>query len=782
MLRVIVAFWMTAALSSGQLFFMTSGPNHDLRRLNLTTGSESLIVGGLAAPSSANAAQYSHMTKSGRILWSDLYTGSTVRTLQSSLVTSELPSVVLHSATQTYRGVAADSTRFYVADETAGCVVSGALGQAVATNLKCGFTTLTGLSIDEDAQQLYWIADLKLFSGSTTGAATAEVFDLVNVAAVTPEVLAINPRFRRALWTDSGTNCAYSLDLVTLTVAQQCFTNPVRVRGVATDVSTGIHYVSTLDPTVPIGATTIRVFGAPGAPLYSRPVSTSCCGDVGPIAVFTLGNTGACSLGTYTEACLPCAQGSFSTVAGSLVEQTCAGACTTSQYCELAAAVAIDSALAQNRLAVTTPVFNTSILGASSNIPLLFLAISLGIVGLVFIVFALMVVFCRHRHRDTFYPKIKACCQGLDIFFRSRHRNETPGLMLHRKSVFGGFQSLTFPAIFIILAVFVGLQWNAYPVVTSTVLPFGHLERFQRPQGGFVATGLFYGFAGQCAASSLIVATDGFSSDVGTFVSDVQDLGTHCRVSWRATSNLTFVSTLAGVRLTLTGGHAAFVGFEVGAFPHYLEPFYLKDVRDGDAVGPNPYVNFVAGTELPSAGSVFKGSTPTVIDVATSYVQFNDSSIVTSIGYSRGWELTGATVTDGAQATAANFGTQSNEVSLSFRFDRGATYVFVEAQPATAPGILIGAIFGYGATVMAVLVILGKAMEWCSNWRGKARSHAHAFFMRPYESDPAQMEELSHMTGYKQPRAENAPGTIFHKGESGHHIGKKDNDLGSLDL
>lgn len=174
------------------------------------------------------------------------------------------------------------------------------------------------------------------------------------------------------------------------------------------------------------------------------------------------------------------------------------------------------------------PLFSGSLF-TSTTVPTVFLGATLG--GIYFFVLLLIVamVYCRHRHEATHWKKLKYCCSSLDVFFRSRHHNETPSVMVHRKSVIGGFQSILFPVTFVVVAIYIGIAWNANPITTSAVLPFGHIANNLQPRGQFTVSALFWGFAGDCSLASVQINAVGFST---TPVIRVQATPLYCNVTW----------------------------------------------------------------------------------------------------------------------------------------------------------------------------------------------------------------------------------------------------------
>jgi hypothetical protein len=154
---------------------------------------------------------------------------------------------------------------------------------------------------------------------------------------------------------------------------------------------------------------------------------------------------------------------------------------------------------------------------------------------------------CKEGHWQT----VKRGVSRIDVFFRSRHRDETPGLKLHRKSVMGGFQSLFFLPVLILIGIALGLQWQNDSIVTSSTLPFGYLDQVQVTSGRFLASAAFWGYAGEDCCSNIEVSASGISRANETLTCIPWEYG--CNVTWDSGANAEVGGTTA-VRLTLQDG------------------------------------------------------------------------------------------------------------------------------------------------------------------------------------------------------------------------------------
>jgi hypothetical protein len=165
------------------------------------------------------------------------------------------------------------------------------------------------------------------------------------------------------------------------------------------------------------------------------------------------------------------------------------------------------------------------------------------------------------------------------------------------------------------------------------------------------------------------------------------------------------------------------------------ELFFESQDEDEDEEQVLPgFTNSANATVVPVEGSVLKGAGPVRVDSTLSYVIFRDTSTGASLPFNSGWLLASSnTILDEAQTNATSFVEAANEVAVEFTWSRGNTYLLIEVQNSGTLGVLLGSIFGWGATVIAVFVIIGKALEWTFFKCGKRRARAVSFFMDHYE-------------------------------------------------
>ncbi len=677
----------------------------------------------------------------------------------------------------------------------------------VARVLKSGFVpyTLTGLAVGEITPTLYWLAvdgrnndttssSVSLFSGGATDDSATILFNFysLTIPSMAPSALTVNERFGFAVWLDVEQKCVYRVDLQTIAqnFSRVCFDAVQRVSGLAADGVTGSIYVSMIESeninntnnnnsTNNFNSSRIIRF-RPDLAAAETVFLQSCCGVVSALAVQSLGAIQQCAAGTYTAECLPCREFTY---ASTPLGPTCSQMCNASQYCALAAAVPIPLVLAVTRNASTTLLFSDAQFGQES-VPAIFLYVMIGGIFTITIFFVFLVACCRHYHYKTIYQKIKRACQCIDVCFRGRHYNETPAVMVHRRTILGGFQTLLYPAIFILIGIYIFLSWNASPITTASVVPFGHL-RVQPAQIARISfSAIFWGFAGPCSATSLRIEVLGFKHTESAKVTVNSDDPLFCSVTWDTVENSTEVSAnLATVTITMQGGHAAMIGYAVGMAPHYLHGLAKHDNNREIFDGNSGFVfdNYANGTVMPEGARVFKGDAPTRASVDVMWAQLNDTTIGTEYPYQSGLLMSQVHIDTGAQADAESFVTATNEVSIRFEIVRSSTFLQVLVQPTGTVGVVLGSVLAFGFTINNALAAGGKVLEWLFRLCKKPRPTTLEFFMRPYEGT-----ELESMAGFRQHiteddikmkfmrREEHSAGLAGRHGEQPHSVAMAD--------
>lgn len=433
--------------STSVLFLQSSSStSSDLVRLSFDSASpptEFVLVAGLPTPTGASSLS---VQANGVAVWSS-QSGwpSLFRIDSTSLVPGQRPATITQdpTATLSYGAVAqSPSGDVFVSETTTSTIQLFNLSSGLLpVTVKSPGFPVTGLSVSSNGTQLWWIAANTtggppvLFTGAASGPGAAALLDLSQATppSTSPSVLAVSDRFGVGYWVDSVQGCVYRFVLPAPSAAnttQLCFGVGQRAVGVTIDALSGSAYVS-----LAVGASTTRlVLLAPGfagvqTTLLVRP-GLPCCGMVGSVSAFpTPAQT--CAAGTYAASCLPCPANTFAT---SPLASSCSAVCNSSQFCQFAAASPIPKALAVNSSYSAGPLFDRSVFGESS-IPVFFLIAVSGFIVLVALVLALVFACCRHHHYETQWPRMKRCCMSIDVFFRSRHYNETPAVMIHRKSV-----------------------------------------------------------------------------------------------------------------------------------------------------------------------------------------------------------------------------------------------------------------------------------------------------------------------------------------------------------
>ncbi len=315
---------------------------------------------------------------------------------------------------------------------------------------------------------LYWITtdgDMsRLFSGLASDSKSTLLLDLstLSPASRAPTALAVSKRFRLAVWLDRTLNTVYRVHLDTLETARFAIPSGSVAHSVTLDVAGGAVFVSLAVGNVTQIARLDSALSSIAEIVFDQRASP-CCGYVFPLAVETRGAAGLCGAGTYTSACLPCPEGTFS---ASPLNKSCT-LCSSDEYCSVAAAVPIPRQLAVNSSYTEVALLQDAAFGDSS-LPIIFLFAYIGTVVAVTVTFIVVTIWLRSWRYETIWPKYKRKCQTMDVCFRARHYNETPAVMIHRKSVIGAFQTLLFPTLLIMLAIYIG-ESNCFVSVFANV-------------------------------------------------------------------------------------------------------------------------------------------------------------------------------------------------------------------------------------------------------------------------------------------------------------------------
>ncbi len=601
-----------------------------------------------------------------------------------------------------------------------------------------------------------------LCSGLTNDKNWSVVLDLTTLdpPSFGPTTLALDEKQKVLIWVDRGQNGLYRLDLPSKSVKFLGFNSSKdrTLHGATISASTGRIFVSFEDLTIKSAVARIfEDFSGVEEIVFSEQGSFSCCGLIRAIVLQHSFKNILCSAGTFGPECQPCANNSFSSKP---FQSNCSGVCIDSQYCEFGAARPIPRYFAQNSSFSNAQLFSLAIFG-DIEIPLYFLVGFLSLVGFLTLFMGLLIVVARLRKYETIYPKLKNACQKIDICFRSKHYNETPALMLHRKSIIGGFQTILYPTLFIMLAIYVFLLWNSSPIIQAAVVPFSHLDSPAELVGFFSVSALFWGYSGQCDLESATVNVTGLSEDITMNVT-VEETRYYCNVTWDTMNNRSKLAFDAVILVTMNGGHTSFLGYEVAVGPHYLRGVRKKD-SDGSIRGFFEEVNYMNGTILPKRiGSLFKGLTPTNVIIDVTWAQLNDTTIGARIESQKGWLLGSVNVLQGGEVKdAIAFSSAQNSASIQFTLARSPFYLRVLVQPTGSFAVVFGSILAFTFTINNGLAMAGKTLEWmmvtcCKKQRNKTQE----FFMRPYEGP-----ELEAMAGFKNYNTDENAVRIMHRND-----------------
>lgn len=402
------------------------------------------------------------------------------------------------------------------------------------------------------------------------------------------------------------------------------------------------------------------------------------------------GRCGPCPPGSYfkrsSDFCVPCPEGTYS---GEWRRNNCSGACDADSFCPLGSTMAVpraaidfsQSVLSSNLAYKETPKF------IDSTMALLILTIGFG--GVVGVGIALFVICCALR-RTSKWKHVKAFARA-DLLFPTRHAGPTPGVVIRRQSVLGAVSTVMTALVFSVLAVFMVLQWYNEPVVSASMLPFGHVIS-SSTRGRFVANASFIGFSGVCQCTQADVVVTGISSTVASLACTALSYG--CQSVWDSGPNAT-MGVDSSITITLQG-HASLLVWQLQVSPHY----------NASAV------NLLGQTILPkNSTSVFMGTTPSTAILTASWVEFWDKTYFAKVPRSNGWLVAHSTSQSGAEADAQSFTSTPNSVGMRIAMSRGATYLTISVDYAQPLVILVGVILGYLGSITSGFAITMAIIE-----------------------------------------------------------------------
>ena len=179
----------------------------------------------------------------------------------------------------------------------------------------------------------------------------------------------------------------------------------------------------------------------------------------------------------------------------------------------------------------------------SSSGGIIYLAIAAGAFGLLFLIVALLILYCRKKG-GTSWEKAKRVGSRADLLFGQNHSNEplnpqgsdsngNHSVVVERRTIFGGVATVFSIICFVLLAVFLILDWRASILVTSSVLPFGHLSAIDATPGRVLITVDAFSYGGPCSCGdAVMVSQSGITMSSGEPTVTCVDLDYACRVSF----------------------------------------------------------------------------------------------------------------------------------------------------------------------------------------------------------------------------------------------------------
>ena len=424
-----------------------------------------------------------------------------------------------------------------------------------------------------------------------------------------------------------------------------------------------------------------------------------------------------CGPGTFMQTselpCLPCAVGRIGQSFSAYGNNSCSLPCSSeSSYCSLAAPGEVAwselpdpvGTVRSSAIAFQPPsAFSTTSGG------LIFLALGFGSITAVLVGVAIA-LFGLKRKGGPGWVRAKTLVSKVDLLYSTEHVNSPlvsqdnsaagRAPVIERLTLCGGLMTVFAIISFLVLTAFIVVDWRSSVLVTSSVVPFGHIDASPNVRGKLDVVVDVFGYGQPCGdCSTISVKSNGISQGLESWICLRPPDSSACRVQWTS-GNDANIGVNPTVEIWFSGGHASAYLWSTSLSPHWNP--------DSGAV------NFFSQTVLPSNRSMlFKGEQPAQIGLVSSSVVSQDSTHLGKSG--TGWLLSFLSSELPTQVSAANFTNTTNQVGLSFILDRGNTYLFVEWQYKTDVIVLIASIFAYFGTVTAVFLLIIKLVEWINS-------------------------------------------------------------------
>jgi hypothetical protein len=389
--------------------------------------------------------------------------------------------------------------------------------------------------------------------------------------------------------------------------------------------------------------------------------------------------------------CVACSEGYYAGAFGCDV-------CPTGQYCPVGSILTnVQASFVQRSPPSLTQLSYTDVRNSKSdtNVSIL-IGLLIGITCAAGVVLGLIALAVCYGLSRKFKPSTIA---KIDLFFSQKHDTPNDSPIISRKTALGGvISSVTIIAIIVVLLILIYL----FAVKNSMFTETETTDKIIFPTGGHSISVTFFSQDTTCSGNVSVTGIDGKLEDQTYAITGITDNagGNGCKCSWTCTS-----CTLTGAEVIFTASLNTPAVSAMALSYNASVPYY-----DGTS-----YLLASAPIFAP-AGSVFRGATPTTIQVESHPTKFTvlSNPIFTSvnlkvqdvlklihIGYSRG-----------SLATATNYNDLPNVLSASVVITSSAlTTSVVETQQTPFQTLLIN-LLNYAGTVIGVVAMVFPKLEF----------------------------------------------------------------------
>ena len=275
------------------------------------------------------------------------------------------------------------------------------------------------------------------------------------------------------------------------------------------------------------------------------------------------------------------------------------------------------------------------------------------------------------------------------MIFADQHANGNPGPIVVRKSRLGGAFSILALLSFLVLTVFLVLNWmgGGDPTYSTVPFHFGPLQGQDRTYGHLFATVDFYGFSGNCACNASNVEWNGLNLDgaalnVSCFLNFLLP---GCTAVIDSGGSIQ-INANANIELGLCPATAVAVRYNLTLSPHYHE---------------------VNASIVQTIAAPLGGQKPVRIELDNTYVVLSDDSYLHEEG--QGWALNFNKASPGSVPT---FSPSVDCTRIGIHLIRGSSYLWINHGRTESLTILIAAIASYLGSVFILFTLLLGISEY----------------------------------------------------------------------